>query len=58
MKFLELYPTIWPLALPESDVRKLVAAHARQGWKAVEAELERVVQSCTLGEQLFSFAYT
>ena len=56
-KFLELYPTIWKLALPEGDVRKLIAAEARQGWKAVETELQTVVQSCTLGERLFSFAY-
>ena len=56
-KLLELYPTIWKLALPEEDVRKLVEAEARKGWKVVEMELQRVVQSCTLGEKLFSFAY-
>lgn len=52
--FLEIHKDIWPIVLPLDSVSKVMAeTHL---WEKVEADLQRVINSSSLGKRLFSFA--
>eukprot|EP00971_Amphidinium_carterae_P344958 6485661-Amphidinium_carterae.1 len=53
-----LQPTIWRLALPEQDVKKILDAKEGESWNELQTELESVTSACVLGQKVFGFVYT